>query len=411
MSTPTSPHTLASTPTFLQKLARPADTKLVLLVLDGLGGLPREAGGRTELETARTPNLDRLAAEGQTGLSMPVGAGVTPGSGPGHLALFGYDPAATDIGRGALSALGLGLALGPGDLAARLNFCTLDEHGRVADRRAGRIATSVNRALVERLNGIQVPGMRIEFTTESQHRAVMIVRGPGLDAAVRETDPQATGAPPIDPEPLRPQAARTSEVLRAVLAAARGLLRSQSPANFVLMRGYAGPPQLEGLDDLYGLRPACLATYPMYKGLARAAGMEVVEGLESPDDQTRALADLWADHDFFFVHHKAPDARGEDGDFEGKAAAIEAMDAHVPAIRALAPDVVAATGDHSTPAVLRQHSWHPVPFLLWGAAVLRDGAPAFGERACGAGALGVFPARSIMALMLAHGGRLAKFGA
>lgn len=395
----------------LQSLAQPAPTKLVLLVLDGLGGLPRAPGGPTELESASTPNLDRLAAEGQAGLSQPIGLGITPGSGPGHLALFGYDPVASNIGRGALSALGLGLRLDAGDLGVRLNFCTLDDRGIVVDRRAGRIDTRLNQALVSRLNGIEVPGVELEFTTESQHRAVLIIRGAYLSPAVEETDPQTVGVPPVEPEPLTATAQHTSAVLRLVGEAVRNCIGSESPANFVLMRGYAGLPELESLKSLYGLRAVCLATYPMYKGLARVAGMAVVDGLGSVDEQMAALASAWDDYDYFFVHHKAPDARGEDGDFDAKSAAIEEMDRRLPALRDLGPNVLVVTGDHSTPSRLRQHSWHPVPCLIWGEDVLPDTVESFGERSCGQGALGVFPAQSIMALMLAHGGRLQKFGA
>ncbi len=383
----------------------------MLLVLDGLGGLPREAGGPTELEAAATPNLDRLAAEGQTGLSQPVGLGITPGSGPGHLALFGYDPVASNIGRGALSALGLGLRLDAGDLGVRLNFCTLDAQGHVVDRRAGRIETQLNRDLVAKLNNIEVAGVELRFVTESQHRAVLIVRGAYLSPAIQETDPQAVGVPPIEPEPLTATAQHTSAVLRLVTAAIRDCIGSESPANFVLMRGYAGLPELESLHSLYGLQPVCLATYPMYKGLARVAGMAVVDGLESVDEQMAALAAAWDEYDYFFIHHKSPDARGEDGEFDAKARALEAMDRMVPTLLELEPDVVVVTGDHSTPSRLRQHSWHPVPCLIWGENVLPDTVESFGERACGQGSLGVFPAQSIMAMMLAHGGRLQKFGA
>lgn len=398
-------------PELLQSLAQPAQTKLVLLVLDGLGGMPREAGGPTELEAASTPNLDRLAAEGQAGLSQPIGLGITPGSGPGHLALFGYDPVASNIGRGALSALGLGLRLDAGDLGVRLNFCTLDDEGIVVDRRAGRIDTRINQALVSRLNGIEIPGVELEFTTESQHRAVLIIRGAYLSPAVQETDPQAVGVAPLEPEPLSATAQHTSAMLRLVTEAVRECIGSEAPANFVLMRGYAGLPELESLTSLYGLRAVCLATYPMYKGLARVAGMAVVDSVDSADEQMAALAEVWNQYDYFFIHHKAPDARGEDGDFDAKAAAIEEMDRRLPALLELRPDVLVVTGDHSTPSQLRQHSWHPVPCLFWGGCVLPDTVERFGERACGQGSLGVFPAQTIMGLMLAHGGRLQKFGA
>lgn len=399
------------TPGFLQSLAQPASSKLVLLVLDGLGGLPRTPGGKTEIESADCPNLDRFAAEGITGLSEPIGPGITPGSGPGHLALFGYDPVAGNIGRGALSALGLGLELRPGDIAIRLNFCTLDADGKVADRRAGRIPTELNRELVAELNTIRVDGVSLQFATESQHRAALLLRGEGLDSRLQETDPQATGVPPRQPEPLDPAAERTSQVLRALLDQVCEKIGSQSPANFVLMRGYADLPHLPSFEELYGMQAACIASYPMYKGLASAAGMTVVDTGDTLEGEFDALERVWNDFDYFFFHVKPTDSLGEDGNFEGKAEYIEQVDGFLPRVRDLGPDVLVVTGDHSTPATLRAHSWHPVPFLLWGAHTAPDGAMSFGERACAGGSLGVFPAQSIAALMLAHGGRLAKFGA
>ena len=395
----------------LQGLAQPADTRLVLLVVDGLGGLAQEPNGLTELEAARTPNMDLLAAEGQTGLSQAIGPGITSGSGPGHLALFGYDPVSNNVGRGALSALGLGVELNDGDVAVRLNFCTVDDQGRILDRRAGRIDSSLNSALVSRLNAIDVPGIDLQFLTESQHRAVLVLRGSGLDPRIAETDPQRLNVSPVDPEAVHPEAQRTSDVLKHVLAAVRECIGRDSPANFVLMRGYAGRPVFQGIDQLYRINPLCIATYPMYKGLARAVGMDVAEGLDTLSGEVAELGAQWNSYDYFFLHVKAPDARGEDGDFDGKVAAIEEVDASVPDILQLQPDVLVVTGDHSTPAVLRQHSWHPSPFLIWGQWVRPDRAEAFGERASETGGLGVFPAQSIMAMMLGHGGRLAKFGA
>ena len=400
-----------NSPEFLQSLAQPGTTKLVLFVFDGLGGLPRTLGGLTELETARAPNLDRFAAEGITGLSELVGPGVTPGSGPGHLALFGYDPVANNIGRGALSALGIGAAFGPGDVAARLNLCTVDAKGKVVDRRAGRISTEQNRELVAELNTIKVDGVSLEFITESQYRVVLVIRGQGLDPRVVETDPQATGVPPHAPEPIDPGAERTSQILKRILEGVRAKIGHRLPANFILMRGYAGLPHLPSFSELYGLSAACIAAYPMYKGLARAAGMTVLDTGDTITGEFNTLERAWADHDFFFFHVKPTDSKGEDGDFDGKVAVIEEVDPQLARIRTLRPDVLAVTGDHSTPAVLRQHSYHPVPFLMWGSHVRPDPVTLFGESACGQGAMGVFPARSIMGHMLAHASRLVKFGA
>ncbi len=398
-------------PAFLQALARPATSKLLLFVIDGLGGAPVTPGGPTELEAARTLSLDRFAAEGVTGLSEPVGPGITPGSGPGHLALFGYDPIENQIGRGALSALGLGVELAPGDIAIRLNFATLDSSGNVADRRAGRIPTDLNRRLVQQLNTIELDGVRATFLTESEHRAVLILSGDDLDADVRETDPQAAGVPPINPDPLSSPAQRTSRLLIELLQGVRDRIGDETPANFVLMRGYAARPALRSLGDLYGLRARCFASYPMYKGLASAVGMSVADTGDTLEGQFGALEHEWGDFDYFFFHVKKTDALGEDKDFAGKLAYLEVVDELLPRVRELAPNVLVVTGDHSTPAALGAHSWHPVPLLLWGDHVVADAVTEFGERPCAQGALGTLPARSIMSLMLAHGERLAKFGA
>ncbi len=399
------------TPELWRSLARPASTKLVLLVFDGLGGLPRNAQGDTELEHAECPNLDRLAAGGITGLHQPVGWGVTPGSGPGHLALFGYDPVEHQIGRGALSALGVNVPLAPGDIAIRLNFSAIDESGNIDDRRAGRISTVVNRALIERLRDITVSGVSITFAAEREHRAILVLRGEGLDPRVSATDPQRDGVPPLAPLALHPAAARTADVLTKILARVREALADQSPANFLLMRGYGTAPMLPSLADRHGLRAACLAVYPMYRGLGKAVGMTIIDTGESFREQLNCLRECWQDFDFFFIHVKATDTRGEDGDFEGKASLISEVDSHVPSLTDLAPDVLVVTGDHSTPATMRSHSWHPVPFLLSSPQAMRDQVTTFGERACARGGLGIFPATAIMPLMLAHGDRLQRFGA
>ncbi len=395
----------------LKSLHLANDGKLILIVLDGLGGLPHPDTGLTELESARTPNLDLLAREGIVGLSEPVGPGITPGSGPGHLALFGYDPIAGNIGRGALSALGIGLDLAPEDIGVRLNFCTIDGDGNVADRRAGRISTDLNRGLVADLSAIEIDGVEIELVTESQHRAVLVLRGAGLHPAVRETDPQLTGVPPLAPDALAPEAAATEAILRRFLDGVREVIGDRSPANFVLMRGYAGLPALESLEEIYGVRSACVAAYPMYKGLATIAGMEVLDTGDTLPGEVAALQRHWDDYDFFFFHFKATDSLGEDGNFDGKVAAIEEVDAAIPEIVRLGPAALAVTGDHSTPSRLRQHSWHPVPFLLHAEHVVPDAATVFGERACGSGSLGIFPARNTMSLLAGYAGRLKKFGA
>lgn len=387
------------------------DARVVLFVVDGLGGLPHPKSGITELEAARTPNLDELASNGITGLSVPVAPGVSPGSGPGHLALFGYDPVSSNIGRGALSALGIGFNLNSSDLAVRLNFCTLDDSNNVIDRRAGRISTEHNKQLIGELSGIVIDNGQIELSTESQHRAVLVLRDGEFCADVRETDPQQTGVPPLHPEALSPDAESTSLALCQFLQGVEDRIGDMTPANFVLMRGYSGLPDLKPMGDLYKISPACVAAYPMYRGLAKAAGMVVLEAGDTLIDGVNTICSKWTDHDFFFLHYKDPDARGEDGDFDGKVAAIEQADSIIPDIMNMGPSAIVVTGDHSTPATLGQHSWHPVPFLISSKWCIPDNVSGFGERPCMSGGLGTFPATDTMRLLLSHAGRMKKFGA
>lgn len=395
------------------ELAEEGDGKIVLLVLDGLGGLPDPESGRTELETAATPNLDRLARGAALGLHHPVGPGIRPGSGPGHLALFGYDPLQWNIGRGVLSALGVGFDLQPGDVAARLNLATFDDEGRVTDRRAGRPRDEENRRLVallrERVE--PPPGVQLFFESEKEHRVVMILRGEGLSAEISDTDPQETGVPAQDAWPLDDDAVDTAKIVRAVLARGRDALSGEERANGLLARGFAAYRRYPGLYDRFKVRSLCIARYPMYRGVARLVGMDIAEQPGSDEESVERLAERLDDYDFVFLHVKAMDSRGEDGDFGAKVAAIEAADGLIPGIERTGPDVLVVTGDHSTPARMRSHSWHPVPILLASAWARGSGADGFGETSCRTGELGLFEAKHIMSLALAHAGRLAKYGA
>jgi 2,3-bisphosphoglycerate-independent phosphoglycerate mutase len=396
----------------LRELHIPAETKIVMLVMDGLGGLPLQAGGKTELETARTPNMDRLASEGICGLSVPVAAGITPGSGPSHLALFGYDPFRYEIGRGVLEALGIGFELGPDDLAARGNFCTVDEEGRITDRRAGRIPTEKCAELVEKLRAIRLPGVEVFVEPVKDYRFVLVLRGQGLSDKLTETDPQQVGKKPLPVTALSPEAERTAQLLNTWITEAAKILAGERPANMLTLRGLAKNPGLPPMSEVYGLRAAAIATYPMYRGVSRLVGMTVLEvGGETLEDEVAALRRHWADFDFFYVHVKKTDSAGEDGDFQRKVEIIEHVDTLIPDIMALNPDVVIITGDHSTPALLRSHSWHPVPTILWSRVCRADAVREFGETACSQGGLGVFPATDLMPLALANAGRLTKFGA
>lgn len=401
----------------LKELAVDSPAKIVLLVMDGLGGLAREAGGMTELETAHTPNMDALAGASSLGLIMPVAPGVTPGSGPGHLALFGYDPEQYLIGRGALEALGIGFSLGRNDIAARGNFCSVDENGLITDRRAGRISTDTCIKLSALLNQIKLPGVEVFVEPVKEHRFVLVLRGPGLSHQLSESDPQRLGVAPLAVSATAPQAKATADLVNAFVAEARRVLAPHAPANMVLLRGWAKHPDLPTLHEIYGINPAAIAVYPMYKGLARLVGMELLpiadtgKGGTSIAEEFLTLTRNFDRFDFFFMHVKGTDSAGEDGDFARKVSVIEEVDRHIPELLALKPDVIIITGDHSTPAVLRAHSWHPVPFLINTRFGRADGAPSFGEGACARGSLGVFLGKHGLTLALASALRLTKFGA
>jgi 2,3-bisphosphoglycerate-independent phosphoglycerate mutase len=388
-----------------------AETKIALLSLDGLGGLPRPETGRSELETARLPNLSRLAARSACGLIRHVAPGITPGSGPGHLGLFGYDPLRYEVGRGVLEALGIEFDLRAGDVAARGNFCTVDPRGVITDRRAGRISTELCVRLTERLRAIRLPGVEVLVEPVKEHRFVLVLRGPQLGGRLSETDPQALGKPPLPVRALDEVSARTAALVNQFVAEAARALRDAAPANMVLLRGFDLRPDLPRFPTVFGLRAGAIAAYPMYRGLAKLVGMDVLETGPAFKDEIATLGQQWPSHDFFFVHYKDTDKAGEDGDFDAKVAALERFDALLPEVEALEPDVLVVTGDHATPSILAGHGWQPVPVLLHGRYSGADGLAAFTERACRAGSLGTMPAFHLMPLVMANALRLTKFGA
>ena len=395
----------------LRALAVANTTKIVLCSLDGLGGLPRPETGKSELETARIPNLHALAARSACGLLRHVGPGVTPGSGPGHLGLFGYDPLRYPVGRGVLEALGIDFELRPGDLAARGNFCTVDAQGRITDRRAGRISTEVCVALSERLRGIRLEGVEVIVEPVKEHRFVLVLRGAGLSGRLSETDPQATGQPPLPVVATAPEATRTAALVNRFVDAARPLLADARPANMILLRGFDQRPDMPRFPEIFGVKAAAIAAYPMYRGLARLVGMEVLKTGSTFADEVATLREHWSGYDFFFLHYKDTDKAGEDGDFDAKVAALERWDALLPEILALRPDVLVVSGDHATPSVLAGHGWQPVPALLASAYCGNDPVTRFTERDCAAGSLGMSPAHHLMPLAMANALRFTKYGA
>jgi 2,3-bisphosphoglycerate-independent phosphoglycerate mutase len=388
-------------------------SKMVLLVMDGLGGAPIESGGQTELEAAKTPNMDQLAMEGTLGQIIPVDYGITPGSGPAHLALFGYDPLVYDAGRGVLEATGIGMTVEEGAVAARGNFCTLDNQGLISDRRAGRIPSEEALPIVELLSRVQIPEVEMEVRHVREYRFAVIMRGKDLNPTILDTDPQSTGKSPLPATADIPDAKKTAEYFNQWIKVATKALKDQPKANGLTLRGFSTDPALPAFNDVYGLHAACVAVYPMYRGISKLVGMEILDFPgESPKEEFAVVEQNWEDYDFFFVHIKKTDSRGEDGDFDKKAEVIASVDIALPQLLALEPDVIAITGDHSTPARLKTHSWHPVPLLLWApATVLNDSQERFGERACQLGGLGTFYAKELLPLMLAHAGRLRKYGA
>ena len=385
-------------------------SKMVLLVADGLGGLAHPDTGKSELETAHTPNLDALAQKSACGLTTPVLPGVAPGSGPGHLALFGYDPLKHQIGRGALEALGIEVELAPGDVAARGNFCTVDGDGLLTDRRAGRIPTDLSAPICDRLDRIEIPGVQVDVFSVQDYRFVLRLRGEGLSELVTETDPQVTGAKALEVTALKPEAQKTADIVNEFVNQAAHLISEEDRANMLLLRGFAQMPSLPPMGEVYRLDPAAIAAYPMYRGLATVAGMNVIPTGHTFADEVDTLRANWDKHDFFFIHYKPADAAGEDGDFDAKVKCLEELDPFIPQILELEPDVLMVAGDHATPAIMAAHSWHPVPFMLHSKLTNGQGVPTFDEKACALGAIGSIPATSVMVLGLSHAGKMTKFG-
>jgi 2,3-bisphosphoglycerate-independent phosphoglycerate mutase len=400
-------------PGLVEQLIIRNDSKIVFVVMDGLGDIP--AGGhQTPLEEAATPNLDRLAKEGALGQFDPIAPGVTPGSGPAHLALFGYDPMENDIGRGLLSALGIDFDMTEKDVAARINFCTLDPDGNVTDRRAGRPPDSENRRLCRKIREKIVLPDGIEFflETESQHRAVLVIRGENLSDQISDADPQQVGVPPLDPKPLSAEAERSASILGSIIDQVSIILSDEKQANMILLRGYSGFKQLPSMEERFGLKACVIAEYPMYRGLAKLVGMTAPDPYKDFDDSISILSQQWDRYTFFFLHVKKTDSYGEDGNFKAKKKIIEEVDKTiVPGIETMAPDVFVVTGDHSTPWIMKAHSWHPSPVLMHGKLVRRDRSEMFSEVECQTGGLGRLPMVNLMQLSLACAGKLAKYGA
>ncbi len=392
-------------------ISQTSPQKIVLLVMDGLGGVPNSRTGKTELETAQTPNLDKLAERGMCGLTDPVGPGITPGSAPGHLALFGYDPVEFNVGRGVLEAVGVDFELKPGDVATRGNFCTIDDRGNVTDRRAGRITTEKCAELCHLLNGTVIADTTVYVEPVKEHRFIAVFRGGKLSPEASDSDPQQTGVPAKPVTALRPEAETMAKIANEFITQARAALAGHHPANMILLRGFSQHPHWPSMQEVYKLTPAAIASYPMYRGLARLVGMKILNTGATVQEEFATAAANYKDFDFLFIHVKGADAAGEDGDFERKVKVIEEVDRSLPSLLALKPDVLVVTGDHSTPATLKAHSWHPVPALLFSEVCRPDKATEFSESACLTGGIGRVSATALMQLAMANAFKLTKYGA
>ena len=399
-------------PGLIETLAIESDTKIVFFILDGVGGLQIGDGTETELQTAKIPNLDRLAKRSSCGLLVPVAPRVTTGSGPGHFALFGYDPVENNVGRGVLESAGIGFELTPKDVAVRGNFATVDAEGNIFDRRAGRISTEENERVCKRLRGkIKIENVEVFIETVKEHRLLVVFRGEGLSGDIADTDPQFTGVPPLAARGLSPEAEGTAKIVNDFVRQVGTILADEKQANMVTLRGFAKHKPYASMKERFSLRSLCLANYPMYRGVSFLVGMDLYPVVKSVDEQLDGLEKEYDNYDFFFVHAKTPDKTGEDGNFDAKVAAIEELDQVIPRILALKPDVLVVTGDHSTPSALQSHSWHTVPVLLASEHSRLDLAERFDEVECLKGAIGQIPAKHLMALALAHADKLKKFGA
>ncbi len=389
------------------------DNKVIFLILDGLGDIPNPAFGlKTPLEAAKKPNMDDLATKrGVLGRITPVDIGITPGSGPGHLSLFGYDPQVHEIGRGVLEVLGLNMDLKDGDLAARANFCTV-KNGLVTDRRAGRIPTSETERLCKLISSQveKVEGCEVIIKPGKSHRFAVIFRGKNLTDKLSDADPHKDNKPFVYTSAKSPDAEFSARVVNGFIERVMDILKVEPVANGALLRGFSLKPDITPFTAKYRMKALAIATYPMYRGIAKVLGMDVRDEPANYDEAVAILKKNYSDYQFFFFHVKETDLAGEDGNFAEKVQAIENVDTFLPEIAGLDPHTLVITGDHSTPCPMKGHSWHPVPALIVTKTGETDGM-VFHEKNCLAGSVGTLYSKDLMSLALAHGGRLDKYGA
>lgn len=394
---------------YLNTIIRNTESKIIFLVVDGLGGYPDKTG-KSELEKAKIPNLDHLVRESDCGLTIPVSHGITPGSGPGHLSLFGYDPIKYLLGRGILETLGIDIDLNPNEIAARGNFCTVDNNGNITDRRANRIPTKISSEIVKELRNIKIPGIEFKIHSVKDHRFVLIMNGDNLSPFISETDPQVLGVKPLDVKSLSNDSNSTASMINKFLDQAKIILSPRETANMILLRGFSKLPNLPNFNLNYKLNACAIAAYPMYRGLSKLLGMDVLNTGDTFEKEIATLKENFNKYNFFFIHYKPADAAGEDGDFENKIKALEVLDQFIPVIKDIGADVLVVAGDHSTPSILGSHSWHPVPLMIHTVNSKNSNVKQFTEKDLIHGNLGTFHATKLMMLSLANAGKLNKYG-
>lgn len=404
--------------------------KVIFVICDGLADRPiPELGGLTPLEAAPTPHLDKLAYEAECGMMHTLGRGKTPGSDTAHLTLFGYDIATSYSGRGPIEVAGLGMELKHGDVALRGNMGTVID-GMITDRRAGRIR--VVTPVCEALDGMEIDGVTFIVKPGTAHRAGVIIRGEGLSDAIIDADPHVPDVPirTVTPTDDTPEAKKTADVLNKFLARAHEVLKDHQfnkdriaagdlPANYLLVRGAGQYKQVESFEKRYGLSACCIAGGGLYKGIGAFLGMDILEvpgATALPDTDIEAKFKLAVDslkkYDFVFVHVKAADSLGEDGDHAGKRDFIARIDQAVPVLAGRPDDTLLVwTADHTTPCEMKAHSADPVPIMYHGGAVRTDRVESFGERACGEGGLGFISGLDLMPQVMNLLGKLHLVGA
>jgi len=410
-------------------------SKVLIVLLDGLGDRPsRSLNGMTPLQMAHKPGLDELAAEGITGIMDPVAPGIPVGSDTGHLSILGYDPYRYYTGRGPLEALGAGMDLRPGDVAFRVNFATVGDDWTVIDRRAGRISTEEARALGEAIREMAAgfdSEFRFEFLSTVEHRGVLVMRGDGLSDEVTDVDPHREGVKAEMPRPRSqtPEAERTARELERFLRRAREVLESHPlnvervkkglrPANAILPRGAGKMPKLPSLRERFGVSSVVIAGGALYRGVCRAAGMDVrivptATGTLNTDLNAKfnAAFESLRTYDLVFLHIKGTDTASHDRNPAVKASFIEKVDRELRArIDQLQDVVVCVTGDHTTSSIDGRHHGDPVPILIWGEGVRRDKVVRFDEVSCADGALGRIRGLDVMNVLMDLVGRVEMFG-